>query len=284
MQKDKNLTRLSLQERIEVLMAPLRQALQFYATHFIPLTAVGFLYLLLGNLIPFGILWLFPHLLGPMDVMSDAKTLLLVLSVILVLAPFQQATSAYFMQVKRSGQAQTFWTSIAADFWPDVAAGFRLGLLHWRRLFVVNLVRLILSAIWIYAANFFIFGLVKDQVLAQALLSLTGSLGVLYLFTRLAYFDFLIVFEQHSVLNSIKLSYQLTATHSGKLMIHLFTLSLVFVLLWSYVTNAFGQPLLELAAFTLIVLLVSLTQAICFSYFCNTRLSIAAPTTASGES
>lgn len=63
----------------------------------------------------------------------------------------------------------------------------------------------------------------------------------------------------------------MTAAHSGKLLLHLLALDILFQVFWSGVEVVLNEVLLAILNYLSAALLIILTQVICFVYFRNTR-------------
>ncbi len=235
-------------------MKSLAQALRFFTTHFTPLVLLCLLYTLPDYLIKAYLSAAYPKLTQE----AEVKAALFILCIPLLFAPLRQAAQIYLMYAKRSGKS---W-SVAGALW--------VGLLFWPRLFLVNLVRLILIvALFLIVQRF--SGLVGDSAVARFLLLLALIFGIVYIIVRFAYFDFLIVLERQTAFKAIKMSLQLTSNNARELLSSLLPISIFFVLMQGSATDVSDRSVASVMDLLFDTLQLSLVQAIFFTYFWNIR-------------
>ncbi len=239
-------------------MKSLLQTLKFSWDHMFVLSGVCLLYLLPDYLFFKYFASNYPGIFTGEEVLLAILTVL----VVLLFASFRQAALVYVMNTKRLAEVQTFGEILLGTV--------RAGIYHWRALWVVNIIRFILMATAVVGAYFLARSFSVSGVVGVGIFWGTALAGTIYIFTRLAYFDFLIVLKQQSALDALRLSFKLTTGNwSLFLGVTAVTGVLAYFIVQEHNITLANEWIGDFRRLFLQMLLTCLVQVLCFMHFGN---------------
>ena len=239
----------------------LLQTLKFFWMHIFDLSVVCFLYMLPDYLF---FKYFASNYPGIFTGENPALAILTILVVVLFLS-FRQAALVYVMNTKRLAEMQTLGEILLGTV--------RVGIQSWRALWVVNIIRFILMAsvvtgAYFLATSFSVSGETGVGIFWGATLA-----GTIYIFTRLAYFDFLIVLKQKTAQEALRLSFkQTTGNWSLFLGVTAITLVLAYFIVQEHHITLANEWIGDFRRLFLQMLLICLVQVLCFLHFSNVDL------------